>query len=66
MPNNVSELNLCPKCKQNTATSEVVGDSSRFYCTSVDCDFELQQQKQDMQNAREQLQSIKDSLFNKR
>lgn len=65
MPNNQTELNPCPKCKQNTATSEVVGDSSRFYCTSPACDFELQQQKQDMQSARQQLQSIKDSLFNK-
>lgn len=65
MPTTDTALNPCPKCLQNTATSESIGDNSRFYCTSPDCDFELQQQKQDMHSAREKLQSIKDSLFNK-
>lgn len=63
MPTTDNDLNPCPKCKLNTATSEVIGDSSRFYCTSQDCDFELQQKKQDMNSAREQLQSLKASLF---
>lgn len=56
------ELNQCPKCQLKTATSEVSGDTSRFYCTSPDCSFELQQQKQDMKKAQKTLESIRASL----
>jgi len=59
-----NELNECPKCKAKSATTEIRGDgSSRFFCTLERCDFEIVQEKQNMDKARGKLSDIKSKLF---
>lgn len=58
------ELNECPKCKARSATTQERDDgSSRFFCTKAQCDFEIEQEKQNMDKARDKLSDIKSQLF---
>jgi hypothetical protein len=64
MNKTVEELNECPSCHAKSATTkkDAVG-AVFFYCTKDGCDFELQQEKQDMEAARGKLEDIKSQLF---
>lgn len=58
-------LNECPSCHAVSATTKLDASGAvYFYCTKEDCDFNIEQEKQDMHAAREKLEHIKRQLFN--